>query len=195
VDDRQFGYLLAVVLVVCVVVVVRLRRGLTGLGLAAVRGDEDASRSIGLSPMAFRVAVFALSSFIAGVGGALLGIFQLYLQPADLNTSVGLVWLAVVVTQGVRSPLGALIGGLAWAVIPAALSSLPSAWAQLPAVLFGLGAVALAREPDGMITATERSLAGAAGALPRLFRRQAARPAADAVPVAAGQPQLKGDRP
>jgi branched-chain amino acid transport system permease protein len=64
-----------------------------------------------------------------------------------------LLWFAVVVTWGIRSPVGALLGGVAIAVAPELITEkLPEgAWKQLPTILFGLGAIAVAREPRGVV--------------------------------------------
>ena len=65
---------------------------------------------------------------------------------------VGIVWLAIVATWGVRSVVGALIAGLLFAVVPQLVAEhLPASWADVPTLLFGLGAVGLAREPRGIL--------------------------------------------
>ena len=72
----------------------------------------------------------------------------------------GLLWLAAVVLLGVRRPSGAIVAGLSLTLMPALLTgfTLPFGlltWdglktAQIPTILFGLGAVGLARQPDGI---------------------------------------------
>jgi hypothetical protein len=71
-----------------------------------------------------------------------------------------LLWLAGVVLLGIRRPLGAIVAGLFITLMPALLSgfTLPfdlAHWsgtraAEVPTILFGLGAIALARQPDGV---------------------------------------------
>jgi hypothetical protein len=72
----------------------------------------------------------------------------------------GLLWLAGVVLLGVRRPAGAIVAGLFITLMPALLTgfTLPfdlAHWsgtraAEVPTILFGLGAIALARQPDGV---------------------------------------------
>jgi ABC-type branched-subunit amino acid transport system ATPase component len=73
-----------------------------------------------------------------------------------------LLWLAVVVLCGVRQPAGAIIAGLSIGLVPNLLNggfTLPfgiASWsgtqdAQIPTLLFALGAVFLARQPDGFM--------------------------------------------
>ena len=152
-SDRAFAYLMMVVFVILAFVVARFLKGPTGLALRAVRSDEVLSKAVGVSPRVVRLLVFASSSFIAGVGGALLGMYQLHLGQGDVATLVGVVWLAVIVTIGWRHPAQALVAGLVFYLMPAVFTRwLPASWSQVPTILFGLGAVALVQAPDGVIS-------------------------------------------
>jgi len=158
--DRAFAYLMMVVFALGAFAVNRLRRGPLGLALGAVRSDETVSRAVGISPKTIRLLLFALSAFVAGVGGALLGMYQLQLGEAGVGTLSGLIWLAVVVTVGSRTPTAALVAGLSFSLAPAATTMwLPDSWSQAPAVLFGLGAIALASAPDGVLAKQSDALA------------------------------------
>jgi branched-chain amino acid transport system permease protein len=153
-----------VAFVILAAVVVVVKRGMLGRFYAALRGNPISSESLGLNVRALRTAVFAVGAAIAGLGGVLLGINEQELGSPDVALAVGLVWLAVVVTFGVRGIQGAFLAGLAYAVIPAIFSQLSQAhWvAYVPTVLFGLGAVGLATEPRGFLAPLEdnvRSLA------------------------------------
>ena len=73
-------------------------------------------------------------------------------QPTSYETFAGLVWLAVVVTMGVRSITAAALSGLAFALLPSLVQTyLPSRWWETPALLFGLGAISVARHPEGVV--------------------------------------------
>ena len=119
---------------------------------AAVRGNPIEGESIGINVKGARVAIFAVGSAIAGLGGALVGIQQGAVGIADFALLIGLVWLAVVVTVGVRGYRGALVAGLMFTIFPALFPYVHvSGIGQLPTVLFGLGAIGLAREPRGFL--------------------------------------------
>jgi branched-chain amino acid transport system permease protein len=95
---------------------------------------------------------FGASAFIAGLGGGLYAVAIGRAAPASFNLIVGIVWLAIVVTWGVRSVVGALIAGIIFVVAPQLVSLyLTEGWADVPTMLFGLGAIALAREPRGVL--------------------------------------------
>ena len=63
------------------------------------------------------------------------------------------MWLAVVVSLGVRTSVGPLLAGMAFMVFPELISTWHwPHWAlQLPPLMFGLGAIGLAREPRGAV--------------------------------------------
>lgn len=183
VSDRAFGYLMMVVFALFAIVLNRVLHGPSGLALRAVRSDETLSKAIGLSPRRVRLLVFGSSSFIAGVGGALLGMYQLHLGQADVATLVGMVWLAVIVTVGWRRPAEALTAGLIFYLMPAAFTEwLPQSWSQVPTILFGLGAVALAQAPDGVMTMYGGQLQALRARLARRTIRGDGEPVLDAAP-------------
>ena len=78
-------------------------------------------------------------------------------QPQQFSTFQGLAWLAVVATLGVRSVSAAAIGGMSYALLPAIFETyVPTRWSEVPAILFGLGAVSVARHPEGIIASNSR---------------------------------------
>jgi branched-chain amino acid transport system permease protein len=150
-----------------------LRRGRAGRTFASIRNNPIRSQSLGVNVRMVRTLAFVVSGGVAGLGGVLLGIAQGNMAPADVVTATGLVWLAVVVTTGVRGSAGSLLAGMAFGVIPGvfALYVTHPGWGGIPTILFGLGAVALAQEPRGVLALHASQLAG----IQRRLRRPAGR--------------------
>jgi len=74
-------------------------------------------------------------------------------------------------------------------------SYLPLSWAQVPTILFGLGAVLVALNPEGAVTMHARQLQAAASALLRRRQGDPAQPAGPAAGDAATvQATVKGTR-
>src|SRR5204863_9434631 len=71
-----YFYVLLTVAAVLVLLVRNVQRSATGRILAAIRDSEPAARSIGVRLPIYRLAVFALSGFMAAVGGAALASLQ-----------------------------------------------------------------------------------------------------------------------
>ena len=156
--NGAFSYFCLAVFVVIALFVVNLRRSTTGLALAAVRYSEPGARTTGLSVLGMKLLVAGIGTFIAAVGGGLLALNYGYALPTSYATFAGLVWLAVFVTVGVRSISAAIIAGVTFTLLPGIFATyLPVTWGNIPNLLFGLGAIAVVRNPDGQLAANMRT--------------------------------------
>jgi branched-chain amino acid transport system permease protein len=118
----------------------------------AIRESERATVTTGFGLFGPKIALFAISSFVAGIGGGIYATALGQVVPSTYNASLGIVLLAVIVTVGTRSVWAALIAGVVYSLMPAVFNFYLSAtWQQVPAILFGLGAIGLAREPRGAL--------------------------------------------
>ncbi len=158
---KAFTYVALVGFIIISLFIVNLRRSTTGMALTAVRSTETASRTIGVSVLQMKVVIAGLATFVAGVGGAMLALSLGVALPANYATLGGVVWLAVLVTQGIRSNIASLIAGLTFTLLPGiALAYLPTSFGQVPPILFGLGAIFIAKNPDGALAVQARQLRG-----------------------------------
>jgi branched-chain amino acid transport system permease protein len=148
-----------------------IRGSTAGLALAAIRTSETGARSAGISVVRMKITVWALAATIAGIGGGMYVIYTGAALPQSFDTIIGLTWFAVVITNGRRSNNAALAAGLFYVLIPQLFATyLPPSWSPLPTLLFGVGAVLLARNPEGIITMNGRQLAALARKLTRSGR-------------------------
>jgi branched-chain amino acid transport system permease protein len=150
--DHAFAYVCLVAFAIFALFILNLRRSTTGLALNAVRWSPPGARTLGINVVQMKILVAGLGAMVAGIGGGFLVVAQTSAQPADFETFLGVVWLAALVTVGVRSNVAALVGGLTFTMLPAlALAYLPSWTGQIPAILFGAGAIGVAKFPDGSL--------------------------------------------
>lgn len=157
--DMRFYFFALVVFAIAALLVANVRSSGSGKELAAMRSAEPAAAMLGVRIISLKTAVFTLSAFIAGVGGGVMAMASGVAIPSSFNAVLGLVWLATLVSIGVRRLSGALLAGLAYAVVPRLFSQYISTdWAEFPAVMFGIGAVMVAREPGGAIESTSDRL-------------------------------------
>jgi branched-chain amino acid transport system permease protein len=175
-SGRALVYLGIVVFAIVAMLIVNLRRSTTGLGLSAVRFSTAGSRTIGINVLQMKVTVAALASFVAGIGGALLAITLGVALPANYSSLGGEVWLAVLVTQGIRSNGAAVIAGLSQTLAAGvALVYLPKIFGNFVPILFGLGAIAMVKFPEGLLTMQVRQVRAVLDQtrmmLPKLFDR------------------------
>jgi branched-chain amino acid transport system permease protein len=152
VSDHAFAYLCLVAFVIVALFIFNLRRSTTGLALNAVRWSPPGARTLGISVVQMKIIVAGLGALVAGIGGGFLAAAQTTAQPGNFATFLGVVWLAALVTIGVRSNAAALVACISFTMLPAiALAYLPAWTGQLPAILFGLGAIGVAKFPDGTL--------------------------------------------
>ena len=158
-NNQQLSWLALAIFCLVALVIATLRRSTYGYAVSAVRWSEPAARMTGLNVVATKIGTSALAAAVAGVGGSLLAIYAGAAIPDSYATFSGLVWLAVLVTVGVRSTSAALIAGLFFSFIPTVFASyLPTSWGEVPPALFGLGAVLVARNPEGTLAMHSRQL-------------------------------------
>ncbi len=175
---KAFAALVLVLIGVVVALIANLQRSASGRAMLAVRSSQVAAEACGVSSVRTKLALFVLAAGLAGFGGVLYGAYTGIVSPSDFPPEVGLVWLAVVVTFGVRRPGYAVVAGVVYGIFPHILGYV-TASQQLPTLLFGLGGMALARNPDGF-------LPDAAASVARLVRRlRPAAPTPSSTPVAA----------
>ena len=140
-----------------------LQRSPSGRAMYAVRSSSVAAQTTGISPARAQVALFALSAAIAGFGGVLYGVTTFTITSESAPPLIGLTWLAVVVTFGIRRQAGAFLAGVTYSAgtvifheistqswMPSAVDTLITSPYFLP-MLIGLGAVNLAKNPDGVL--------------------------------------------
>ncbi len=170
VDRTSMIVFLAVVIALLTWLIHNLQRSASGRAIIAVRNSEPAAATSGLSIPQTKLGIFALSAAVAGFGGVLVATNNGRITDGTYVTQTGLAWLAAVVLFGIRKPQGAILAGLStacattiwsrgfhWAFTPSFLhwNGLGSSTATYVGnALFGLGAVQLAREPDGILAIT-----------------------------------------
>jgi branched-subunit amino acid ABC-type transport system permease component len=148
---KPFFLLSLVILAAAAGVVKLVGDGTMGRYLSAVRGSELAANSVGIDVYRLRILVFALSAALAGVGGALFGSLEGSLSANDFGYQISAVLLVVVAIVGLRSITGAVVAGVVYATLQVAVTSLPTRFAGLVAVLFGLATLSYTRHPEGFL--------------------------------------------
>lgn len=150
--DTAFFRLVVIVWVLVALLVRNLQRSTTGLTLAAMRSSEPAALTTGISVTRAKLVAFGVSAGIAALGGSFYVQYGRIALPTQFLWGYGLVWLAIYITWGARSTAASLVAGLTFTIMPNIFSdtlSLTGKWLEVPTLLFGLGAIGLAREPRG----------------------------------------------
>ena len=97
---------------VAVVLAGLFQRSRFGYRLKASRDDEFAARAAGIDVTRERTIAFMLSAFVVGMGGALYGHLEGAFGPDSFYLSASFLMIVMLVTGGINSLAGAVIGSL-----------------------------------------------------------------------------------
>lgn len=95
---------------ICIAIIVLLIRSSYGRAFRAIRDDEIAAEAMGVNLFRHKEMSFVISSFFAGISGALLAMFQTTINATPFNTVMTYEILLIVVIGGIGSITGSVIG-------------------------------------------------------------------------------------
>ncbi len=107
-------FFLAVVLAVCW----WFTRSWAGLACFALREEEQAAASMGISPVRFKLTAFVLGTGMAGLGGALYAHYMRFISATDFSFPVSITLLAMLVIGGMGNLWAPLLGAVILGVLP-----------------------------------------------------------------------------
>ena len=94
---------------VCIGLIVLLLNSGYGRALKAIRDDEIAAEAMGINLAHHKRLAFCVSSFFAGIGGAMLAMYQTTVQAKFFTTAMTYEILLIVVIGGVGSVTGSVL--------------------------------------------------------------------------------------
>ena len=105
--ETMFPFLIAIG---SIAVIVLLINSSYGRAFKAIRDDEVAAEAMGINLAHHKRLSFVISSFFAGIGGALLAMYQTTIQASTFKSSMTYEILLIVVIGGIGSVSGSCIG-------------------------------------------------------------------------------------
>ena len=136
-------YLLALATLVLVAVATRnLARSDLGRAFSAVRDRDIAAEIIGVDLTRAKILAFVISSFLAGLTGAMLYAILTVAEPGSFNLLMSIRFIAMILIGGVATVSGAIMGGVFISMLGRFSREfaeiLPSAIAVSPELLEGI---------------------------------------------------------
>lgn len=165
--NQKLFFLGLALLVVFAVIAKNLARSRVGRALAAVRDRDIAAEMMGINLSRYKLIAFVVSSFYAGVAGALLFSAIGRLEPGSFNLLLSIEYIAMVLIGGVATVSGSIMGAVFITFLPRIVKWMAGFWvfgfisesptgglvtlAQFEQILFGgLIVVFLIFEPLGL---------------------------------------------
>lgn len=148
-DRIIFLYMVALLLVVITLFVInRLLRMPLGRAWEALREDEIACRSLGLSPTRIKLTAFTISAAFAGFAGCLFAARQGFVSPESFTFAESAFVLAIVVLGGMGSQFAVILAAILLVVSRELMRDL-NEYSML--VLGGLMVLMMIWRPQGLL--------------------------------------------
>ncbi len=152
-ERRTFYYLVAVIVVLSLLACHALVRSPFGRALQAIRENEHRFVSLGRDSRPFKLVVFVIAAAFAGLAGALFAPFRGFASPEVMFWVLSGQGLMMVITGGIGTLVGPLIGAMVFLLVQEILSSYTEHWMIFTGAVFVLIVIFL---PGGVVGAARR---------------------------------------
>jgi branched-chain amino acid transport system permease protein len=151
----------------------RIMRSRIGRAFVAMRDGEIAAQSLGIDLLTYKAMAFALSSFYAGVAGALYSGLLGFVSPEAFDLFQMIIQKAMIVVGGLGSVVGAVLGASLLVYVMEVLREFKST----QEIVFGALLIAfMVFQPHGLVVFLKRWLPGWEEPLHLAGRPQSAAP-------------------
>ena len=122
--ERRFYWITLVFVILAVGYARNLVRSKMGRAFMAVRDRDLAAEIMGIDLFRYKLSSFAISSFYAGVTGALWVSFLKVVTPEHFPFLLSIEYLAMIIVGGLGSVIGSIFGAIFMTLVPETLSVL-----------------------------------------------------------------------
>lgn len=109
-----------------------------GRACIAIREDEIAAESMGVNATYYKILVFTIGAFFAGIAGALYANYFSFIKPDSFGFMKSVDILVIVVFGGLGSVTGSIVGAIALSLISVFLQNIPELRMVIYAVILFL---------------------------------------------------------
>ena len=123
-SDQSYFYVVLFFVVVMFLFGANLLRTRDGRAFVAVRDHYLSAEIMGINLTKYRILSFGISSFYAGIGGALYGHYLGFVSAEGFTILLSIQFLGMVIIGGLGSVMGALLGTAFMVLLPEVMTSL-----------------------------------------------------------------------
>ena len=89
-----------------------------GVACFALREEESAAASVGISPVRFKLLAFVIGTMMAGLGGALYAHYMRFISATEFSFPMSITFLSMIVLGGMGTLWGPLLGAVLLGILP-----------------------------------------------------------------------------
>ncbi len=115
---ERYFYVVLAYMVVMYVMAWNLMRSRDGRALVAIRDHYLSAEMMGINLTKYRTLSFGISSFYAGIGGALYAHYLLFVSVEAFNILFSIEFLGMIIIGGLGSVIGSLFGTIFMVMLP-----------------------------------------------------------------------------
>ena len=163
-SDRALYWLCLAVAITTLLCVLNIRRSRLGRAFMAIRDNDIAAVSMGVSLRSYKLLAFTISSFIVGISGALMVLFINFANTEGFPFLLSIEAVAILIVGGMGSTLGVVLGTVFIVTLPEASTQalalagellgrqLTTSALEVKGILYGVAIVAfLSLDPRGLV--------------------------------------------
>lgn len=125
-EEQKLYWLFLGVLVVAAVLARNIARSRIGRAFSAIRDRDVAAGVMGVNLTRYKIVAFTISSFYAGICGALMFSASGHFTPESFSLLMSVQFIAIVLIGGVATISGTIMGAMLIALLPRLASELPA---------------------------------------------------------------------
>ncbi|MGI6279530.1 MAG: branched-chain amino acid ABC transporter permease [Acutalibacteraceae bacterium] len=111
----SFSYLFVIITILVIRNIVTSRHG---RAITSIRDNAIAAESVGINIKGYKIKVFAVGAFFAGVAGVIMGHYINFIEPGNFNYNISIEVLVMVVLGGMGNLLGSIIAAVIITFLP-----------------------------------------------------------------------------
>ena len=131
-SDQKFYFVVMPIAIIMFILARNIINSDTGRSFKAIMDSEVSASTSGINVAQYKIIAFAISSFYAGIAGALYAQYQSFISPETFNIMLSIDFIVMIVIGGMGTIYGAIIGAAFVRFLPEILQTINK---MLPGVL------------------------------------------------------------
>lgn len=147
-SPRAYYFICLILVLLTLILIKNILDSRIGYALGTVRGDDNASKFMGVNVFRYKIMAFVISAALAGMAGAFFAQYVTFIDPTSFAADQSTQVLIMVIFGGLGSLPGSIIGAVVLTIVPELLRGL----AEYRMLIYGVVLVFMMLvRPEGLL--------------------------------------------